>query len=65
MMKNLFVRAVPLSMLDSLERRGDREAPGIETPKDIVSYYNEQLDKVDPNGEQALKSAREMYKENL
>lgn len=53
------------SMLDSLERRGDRESSEMPPRKEIINYYNQQLNKVDPNGEKALKCAREMYEDKL
>jgi len=57
------VEAAPLSMLESLERRGDREAPGVDIPEDIVGYYNHRLNRVDPDGKQALEDSVRIYDE--
>lgn len=58
------IRAAPLSMLESLDRRGDREAPTPDvSPKSIIRYYLECMERIDPNGKQALANAVSMYKQ--
>ncbi|MFH1365187.1 MAG: hypothetical protein ABIH28_01215 [archaeon] len=51
-------------MLESLDRRGDREAPTPDvSPKSIIRYYLECMERIDPNGKQALANAVSMYKQ--
>ena len=63
-------KAVPNSMLESLDRRGereiDREQPSwirVVHDSEYVSYLNECLEKVDPGGVQALADAKRMCEE--
>lgn len=52
-----FAAPVSMSMLESLELRENPQPPP------DLQLLNEQLEKVDPRGEGALKSAREMWEE--
>jgi hypothetical protein len=64
------VKKISNSMLESLDRRGERET-GREHPSwirvvhdsDYISYINECLEEVDPGGKQALAEARRMYED--
>jgi hypothetical protein len=55
-------KGVSVSLLESLDGRGDEEMISPEfTPDNIMDFYNRSLEKVDPRGEESTRGAVMMY----
>lgn len=61
--KDKAVNPVSTSLLDRLDIEWNPEAPDVPSSEGLVDLYNWALEKVDPNGVGAMRSAVMMYGE--